>query len=43
MVVAAVGAGTEWDAGGVAGKANVCGETAKQVWAIRWQDHQGFW
>ena len=44
LVVADAGAVVEWDSGwggdlglaGGAGKADVCGETSKQVWAIRW-------
>ena len=37
------GAGAEWDAGVAGDKAELCGETSKQVWAIRWQDRQVFW
>ncbi len=38
LVVAVAAAAVEWDVGlaGGAGKADVCGETSKQVWAIKW-------
>ncbi len=38
-----VAVAVEWDAGGDASKADVCGETSKQVWAIRRQNDQDFW
>ena len=37
------GAGVEWGAGVAGGKADVCGRTSKQVWAIRRPNHQDFW
>jgi len=33
----------EWGAGVAGDKADVCGETSKQVWLIRRQNHQDFW